>query len=375
MPFFLLSRDDNDELRLLTATAAPTKQDALAELSRLTADPGFDAWDTDVVLVDLESATPVLMVRPAERTGEAPAPTIAEETEPEVEPEAETEPQAEEDTTVVAEDVYVAEADALADLVVEPLGVIPADEAEAFAAYVSPAAGVEPIEGGGEEALPVPDMARELEPEAESMLADVEPATGFAAVGSDAVVDELREALERTTAAMEEDALAEGEAEPVEPVAEAVAEKWPWDSVAQPEPSTSAAAPAVEAELEEARATVSAFLEDLEPIVSSPEPSAEAAAVESAMEAAPEPDAGLMPEPVAEPEPEPAAEPEPEPAPEPEPEPAAEAEPEFVAPEPEPVEAAVPTVDSYVCADCVYVDTCPNKDERLPRDCGSFQWK
>ena len=29
----------------------------------------------------------------------------------------------------------------------------------------------------------------------------------------------------------------------------------------------------------------------------------------------------------------------------------------------------------YTCDDCVYVETCPNKDQRLPKDCGSFQWK
>lgn len=29
----------------------------------------------------------------------------------------------------------------------------------------------------------------------------------------------------------------------------------------------------------------------------------------------------------------------------------------------------------YSCDDCVYVETCPNKDQRLPKDCGSFQWK
>ena len=50
-------------------------------------------------------------------------------------------------------------------------------------------------------------------------------------------------------------------------------------------------------------------------------------------------------------------------------------------PSPEPVsadaegEGGVPALSSYVCDDCVYVDTCPNKDQRRPEDCGSFQWK
>ena len=42
------------------------------------------------------------------------------------------------------------------------------------------------------------------------------------------------------------------------------------------------------------------------------------------------------------------------------------------APEPDPVPAPDAT---YTCNDCVYVDTCPNKDQRLPQDCVSFQWK
>ena len=29
----------------------------------------------------------------------------------------------------------------------------------------------------------------------------------------------------------------------------------------------------------------------------------------------------------------------------------------------------------YTCEDCVYVATCPNRDQRLPKDCGSFQWR
>ncbi|MDR3687681.1 MAG: hypothetical protein P4L93_12070 [Coriobacteriia bacterium] len=41
---------------------------------------------------------------------------------------------------------------------------------------------------------------------------------------------------------------------------------------------------------------------------------------------------------------------------------------------PEPV-AAVSSLQDYTCEDCVYVTTCPNRDQRLPKDCGSFQWR
>jgi hypothetical protein len=32
-------------------------------------------------------------------------------------------------------------------------------------------------------------------------------------------------------------------------------------------------------------------------------------------------------------------------------------------------------MQQYTCNDCVYVNTCPNRDQKAPYDCGSFQWK
>jgi hypothetical protein len=32
-------------------------------------------------------------------------------------------------------------------------------------------------------------------------------------------------------------------------------------------------------------------------------------------------------------------------------------------------------IEGLSCDDCVCVDTCPNKGEREPTTCGSFQWK
>lgn len=32
-------------------------------------------------------------------------------------------------------------------------------------------------------------------------------------------------------------------------------------------------------------------------------------------------------------------------------------------------------MQQYTCADCVYVSTCPNRDQKAPTECGSFQWK
>jgi hypothetical protein len=32
-------------------------------------------------------------------------------------------------------------------------------------------------------------------------------------------------------------------------------------------------------------------------------------------------------------------------------------------------------MNKYTCDDCVYANTCPNKDQKAPAECGSFQWK
>ena len=51
-----------------------SRQEALAELGRITADPAFDRWDDAVMLVDLSEGTPVLLVRPAAATMEPTEP-------------------------------------------------------------------------------------------------------------------------------------------------------------------------------------------------------------------------------------------------------------------------------------------------------------
>ena len=45
---------------------------------------------------------------------------------------------------------------------------------------------------------------------------------------------------------------------------------------------------------------------------------------------------------------------------------------ELPAPAGEPI---LTSLAEYVCDDCAYAETCPNKDQRLPKDCGSFQWR
>jgi len=103
-------------------------------------------------------------------------------------------------------------------------------------------------------------------------------------------------------------------------------------------------------------------LHELLPIVELParvEPEATDEAVEEVQAAEPE----LEPEPVPDLEPIFQLEPEAEPV--------AEAAPE---PEMPGYEAGDSDLSSLTCEDCVYVTTCPNKDERTPSACGSFQW-
>ncbi|HEY3318239.1 MAG TPA: hypothetical protein VGK50_07440 [Coriobacteriia bacterium] len=38
-------------------------------------------------------------------------------------------------------------------------------------------------------------------------------------------------------------------------------------------------------------------------------------------------------------------------------------------------EPGVLNMNEYTCADCVYINTCPNHDQKKPAECGSFQWK
>ena len=64
MSFFLLGKHPDGRLSLLSENSFPTRQDAMAELSHLTASPLFDAWDAEVFVVDSDSGTPVLLVRP-----------------------------------------------------------------------------------------------------------------------------------------------------------------------------------------------------------------------------------------------------------------------------------------------------------------------
>jgi len=431
MAFFLLGRVD-DTLELLCPDTFSSRQDALAALSRVTAEPGFDLWDAEVLLLDTDSGTPVLLVRP-QQVAAAPVPEVETPTE-QVDEEVGEEP---------LETVVVDEEESATEVLVET------------------------------EPQPVPEVEAELE--SESVVAVEDDAI------ADAITEELeseeqdaagalRDALARTAAQMEADGIVAPESigaavsDAPDDASEIVADKeWPWDVAPEPEPvapeiafvlseleepslddgsilrgsidddTFAAARPVIMGSYAEPRDDVPADalpaddlpvepmgVSDLEPaVVPMPAPSGFAVPVVSdasdiielelpAQEAAQELDAdspeqvsavddahpadrdisdfildlGAVPmpeaaaesvaEPVAEPvdmaEPvaEPIAEPVAEPAAEPVAEPAAETPQVF---------DDMPGVVENTCDDCIYEDTCPNRDQRLPKDCGSFSWR
>ncbi|MBI5232558.1 MAG: hypothetical protein HY876_10400, partial [Coriobacteriales bacterium] len=70
MKFFLLARESSGELTLLSSAAFDTRADALNSLESLTAEPDFAFWGAELFVMDLDSATPVLLVRPSQTVGE-----------------------------------------------------------------------------------------------------------------------------------------------------------------------------------------------------------------------------------------------------------------------------------------------------------------
>lgn len=451
MPFFLLGKGPDDSLTLLAPTAHATRQDALAELSRLTADASFSHWDAEVLVMDLDSGTPVLLVRPADAPVAASAPEeepaeepsapadAAEEPadepeEPVEEPEEPTEEPVEEAAAPEPEEPEAEESveaeEPSESIVVEEEDV----EIEATAEEQTEDAAEEPVvdEETSTEVVASEDEAAEAdiaavlqdlvaEEEAEALTAEVETVTpdddteppavvevdeAWAAAVADTTEAEnesgisLKDALLRTARQMEGEGIvapesvgpadaepgAVTEPEPVE-AAEAVP-AWPWDTQAPDtapfaldaleEPGTdegslvraagdddtmAAARPVILGAYGEAPLPPQP---DVLPAIDLPEVSVDPAAAEPVLE--PE----IVPPPVSA---EQVAEPAPEPAvsdfildlDEVAPSPAAASEAGYSVTE--------STVAHMTCNDCVYVDTCPNKDQRDPSSCGSFQWK
>ena len=414
MAFFLLGHVD-DTLTLLSPDTFATRQDALAALSRITAKPDFSQWDVDVLMLDTDTGTPVLLLRPA-----SAAPVEAE----------------------TIDDEPVSSMDDA------PLGAPEAAEEEPLETVIVE----EPLPVAEEEAPVVADAedAPVVEPEAvlDAAIADaiLEEYEEAAEPTESDLAESLKDALTRTTAQMEAegvvvpDSIGAPEAD-LEPVTDSA---WPWDvAIVAPEhPLLAEDSAFVLSELEEpslddasilhttiddemfaaaqpvilgAYASVPAMPEIVEasdsPVLEIPVEPMGAFASEAmgapvsadfAVPVIADPD-DIFP---VEPEPiEPAEESVDETTPEAGLEPASEADsdPELGESEPDSEAAEVPesldtsdyifdlenappvvaaptatdrsSLDEYTCEDCVYDETCPNKDQRLPKDCGSFQWR
>ncbi len=179
MAFFLLGRSEDGGLSLLSDAAFESRQEALAELGQITADPAFNRWSDEVLLIDLDSGTPVLLVRPAEAAASA---------EPDVEPESEEEPESAVFAAIADEEPDDDAGDG------EPEEVEP-DEVEAVEGDDAPS---EPDDTPAEDLTA--DEAEELEAEPEAA-EPTEEATE--AVAEAEGMDSLRDAIARTTQHME----------------------------------------------------------------------------------------------------------------------------------------------------------------------------
>jgi hypothetical protein len=317
MGFFLLRRD-GDTVALIVPTVFSNRHEALAEMSRISGEGALDA--DEVFVVDLDSATPVLILAPPPSSGaEMPSESV------------EDLPVSDEDDVIVESDEDASVPD-VADLDIEPAAVVEVEEAIAEAVLADaelpieqePEAETEPVEQEFEE-----ELEEEPEPDAD----DTESA-------------ELAEA-----GGIEDPAVATPEPEPV-------AQSWPWDTTPE---VAEAVGPMTEVpvdEEDELPEEVSGLLADLEeivPTVDSPLEEEPPAQAPSAPPAAQEDSAPLR---VVEESPaEPPAE-----------EPASE--------EPSKgYEAGASDITTLTCDDCIYLNTCPKKGESDPSSCGSFQWR
>ena len=483
MAFLLLGRTEDGVWSLLSDASFPARQDAMAELSRITGRASFDRWSEDVLMLDTDTATPVLLVRPAF----APQP----------ESDVEAFSPAETVSVVEAEDVAMVWAEpiaqqvgdpAIADMIVEEAAEEPLSLRDAIArtAVHMEAAGVvatqsvgplervvEPLSEPREEpaeSAPEPEPASgvppeqaadaRMEPEQESVYAlpsddeggpDSEPSpeddNEFGMATQTRTEPDVFIGAVELSADFGQEAVSEPEgAVDTEPPLTREVAAWPWDTApAESEPAAPLApeidlgyvtAPLEEPALDDGSMLRGTIEDDMfavaRPVIFGdyPEPASmpEAAREPEAVLADTEISAPSIAEPMGvseasaglpladtdltidlsdfelvsagEPEPASLAATEsadvdiaPETAAAPEPNRAEQAaddisafildlesvttvpEGDDVASVPAQESVAADGVSEYTCADCVYVETCPNKDQRLPADCGTFQWR
>jgi hypothetical protein len=365
MAFFLLGRErPAGELRLISTELFDSRQQALDALGLLSGQSGFEHTDAEVFVVDLDAATPVLLVA-------TPGPT------PVPEPESELEVPAEPEVTDEAETVGVWES----PVEPEPEPVEPAI-AEAVLAEES------------EEPTEQPEPAEEESAERETPTETRVPGGG------------LRDALAGAAVTLEESGIVAPDSVGPTPGEPADAPAWPWDSAKAGEPVAEVApepepepapepvytpGPYDEPAIDGGDSLIGPGDEDAfelnRPVILGAYEESPPAVDEAEVVAEPESEPELVTGPAVDPaevsmeavladveplEPEVADQPA-----------AAEAK-DISDLAAEPGLGEIPVAPSaeagdessaMTCDDCVYVNTCPNKDDRDPSTCGSFQWK
>lgn len=369
MGFFLVGRSAT-ELRLVTDTLFDDRQAALDDLARISAAPDFAHRDDEVFVVDLSTAMPILVVAPQAAAPEKVEDDSLPDTEDEDDQEA---PEAHFDNEEVEEPIAdaVAEQQAaeeipLADALKRAAGTLESEGISAPESVGSTPSAAWPWEAGETSTEEVPgetDTSPEDKTEQDTEGPDESPAES-----SD---DDDEQAEEYVLSALEEPAIdgdggmlaspeledessvrrpvimgdyADDEPVPSPPVSdfddvrpgEVVSEELPTDV---PSPPAELAATSDPIELGDIKSDteIGGILADLETIE---DPEAEASLAD--MLVAP----SLAKE---------------------------SAEDEDTADEQDSAEDH--DTDDLTCDDCVYVKTCPNKDELAPSACGNFQWK
>lgn len=363
MPFFLLGKDPDDSLSLISEDIYPSAAEARTALARISARPGFDRWDDEVFVMDLTSGKSLMLVRPetaeepepepeVEPVAEEPEVEAAVESEPEIEPEPEVElepePEPEPEPEVAEEDADLAAViEDLASEDEQTSGAGLRDALRRTAEHMASQGIIPPESVGPAEEAPVEEAAELAEPEQRAADASNAPAwpwdTGVAMAELGlGPLDEPERGLDNGSLVRspgDDDTVAASRtvvlgAYADTPVSEPLAESEPPAHVVEFVAGSAveqAAAPVVEAgtvEFDESQAVpVMVPVASPEPVVAPESDFIDLGGVQAVT---------------------------------------SDAESGYSAP------AAVADTS---CNDCVYVETCPNKDQLDPASCGSFQWR
>lgn len=403
MPFFLLSKDSDSRLALLSDTVFESRADALAELSDITVGSGFDGWDDEVFVFDVSTGMPVLLMRPVtasmgdtEVDTAAPTEAVVEsapvfspaasplpETEPLPESEIPSEPMPVSEIEVdIADDPESPAADSPHDA--PAVTVVPTESVIAF----QPLSDVSPVREDAAvfEAPSITEQVIEsigIEHEIDELVEAVDE-TWAEAVADTADMpsdSSLKEALRRTAIQMESEGIIAPESVGSSVEQADAAPSWPWDVSATEELLEESSLDGLEESGSDAESLIRAPGDDETMSVSRPvimgdyaEDNDETAQPEASDQQAPE-----SVETVSAPASETHAVIQPTPLSDPPP-----AESDFILDlEPVVKPSVAPGYDAsqaadlgeMSCAECVYFGTCPHSEGGDPRTCGSFQWK